>query len=866
MNTICITRLSFIISIMILVFSTSIIASPDNGNSAITTRLPNGLEVVMLENHSAPLVSVFVAIKAGAANETYKQNGLTHFLEHMLFNGTSKFTQKELYDEMDLIGGYNNAFTRKDFTVFTITTPTKFIERGMELQSGMLFDSTFPPEKVQKEIGIVSEEIRRDYSSPDQIMEDNFDAWVFKGTPYEKSILGSLAHIQSFTPEDVVQYWRTYYSPNNMTMVVVGDFKPSEMYSLIDKYYGQAMPADIQSDKLNFPGSISSLMYEQNTRKIDYIDGVTPSIRLVFNAPPCVSPEYDAFQLFTSILNDEINKYFENLNPSDPMSVYVSTVDTKMGSKMIISAEIPESMTYDVAEQQIHDAIEQSAKSITDPTALKALKTSSMASEIKLVENTMMFGMMSVGNAALWGWDWVGGRPDRIKGVEDSMVEDVRERTAQAPFNTYIALPFPESGKRIAKTKAQFVSETLDNGLTVAIKQDNASEIFGLHLLMKNRCYLEPSMRDGIADLLHRTLTAGTSKMSGEEIDQKLALLGMDFKANDWGFVPFDDYYLDPEFGYVRITGLDEYWKETIDLLAELISDDGITQEIFDSSRMGMLRELGPQMGMPGSVSATEFRNKIREGSKLARPIMGTMMTANLITLDDIKNFRKTFFSPGNMILTIATSEDPQSIMDEVKATFGKLAKVDVNPTISETVFKDYPGEEFIKELGSKQSQITLGFAVNGVDEVDLIPLYVLGGLISDRAAFDLRETQGLAYSIGASFNFYGSNGYFALRMGTGPENIDKAKTGIVNVLNLAKTTEFTQRDLDLAINSRTAQMIRYRIKRENQAYYMGYDLFKGEDPQRDPLEDWYKVTLSDIYRVRDRYFTPEKGFWSIVK
>ena len=110
--------------------TTPMIASPEikasesgSSNNAITLRLENGLKVTMIENHATPLISVFIGIKAGSATEDYKHNGITHFLEHMLFNGTTKRTQQEIYDEMDLIGGYNNAYTRKDYTAFMITIP-----------------------------------------------------------------------------------------------------------------------------------------------------------------------------------------------------------------------------------------------------------------------------------------------------------------------------------------------------------------------------------------------------------------------------------------------------------------------------------------------------------------------------------------------------------------------------------------------------------------------------------------------------------------------------------------------------------------------------------------------------------------------
>ena len=122
-------------------------------------QLDNGMEVLLIENRGLPMIGVNVVVKTGSAYETFSTSGMSHMLEHLLFNGTESRSQKELYDAVDLIGGYNNANTGTYYTNYMMVTPAEHIEKGMEIQADMLFHSVLPVEKFEKEKGIVLEEL-----------------------------------------------------------------------------------------------------------------------------------------------------------------------------------------------------------------------------------------------------------------------------------------------------------------------------------------------------------------------------------------------------------------------------------------------------------------------------------------------------------------------------------------------------------------------------------------------------------------------------------------------------------------------------------------------------------------------------------
>ena len=215
-------RLSIMSLLMIALSVTAATAQPEP--TVIT--LDNGLEVLLIENHSSPVIASVVVVRAGLRHETVELNGATHFLEHLLFNGTETRTQKQLYDQMDFLGGYNNAMTAHDHTTFMILLEKSNFEQGLDIQADMLFHSVLPPDKFEKEKGIVIEEIGQGEDREAYRVERFFDQVIYKGTPYQWPILGSRQSIRNLTRDQVRDYYKTYYVPNNMVALIMGDFHP----------------------------------------------------------------------------------------------------------------------------------------------------------------------------------------------------------------------------------------------------------------------------------------------------------------------------------------------------------------------------------------------------------------------------------------------------------------------------------------------------------------------------------------------------------------------------------------------------------------------------------------------------------------
>jgi predicted Zn-dependent peptidase len=147
-------------------------------------QLNNGMSVLLIENPALPMVGANVVVKIGSAYETFSTSGMSHMLEHLLFNGTTSRNQKKPYDDVDRIGGYNNATTAEFYTNYMMVTPAENIRKGMEIQADMLFSSTLPTDKFEKEKGIVLEEISKSLADPRNKLNGILFPFCIKDTPF----------------------------------------------------------------------------------------------------------------------------------------------------------------------------------------------------------------------------------------------------------------------------------------------------------------------------------------------------------------------------------------------------------------------------------------------------------------------------------------------------------------------------------------------------------------------------------------------------------------------------------------------------------------------------------------------------------
>jgi zinc protease len=203
--------------------------------------LENGLEVLILEDHAVPLVTVQVWYRVGSRNERPGVTGISHFLEHMMFKGTPKYGPGQYSQLIQRYGGAQNAFTSYDMTAYYSVLPAARLELALELEADRMTHLLLEPPDIKSEREVVKEERRLRENAPTGPLHEHLGALAYLAHPYHWPVIGWMGDIESITREDLVAHYQTYYIPNNATLIIVGDVDVAATMEAVQRHFG-ALP------------------------------------------------------------------------------------------------------------------------------------------------------------------------------------------------------------------------------------------------------------------------------------------------------------------------------------------------------------------------------------------------------------------------------------------------------------------------------------------------------------------------------------------------------------------------------------------------------------------------------------------------
>ena len=196
-----------------------------NAQDFTVKKLPNGQTLVVYEIHNNPIVTIDTWIKTGSVNEDDKNNGISHFLEHLFFKGTKAHPTGEMDRILESKGAVVNAATSKDFTHYYITIPSSDFDTALDLHSDMLLNPQIPRKELEQERKVVIEEISKDGNSPSKKVYNNLNKLMYTTHPYKRQVIGTAENVGVMRREEILEYFNKYYAPSNMVTLVVGNTK-----------------------------------------------------------------------------------------------------------------------------------------------------------------------------------------------------------------------------------------------------------------------------------------------------------------------------------------------------------------------------------------------------------------------------------------------------------------------------------------------------------------------------------------------------------------------------------------------------------------------------------------------------------------
>jgi predicted Zn-dependent peptidase len=889
----------------------------------LNIKLSNGFEVVLIENHQNPVISCVVTVKAGSSYEDFTNSGVSHMLEHLLFNGTEKRTQEKLYKEIDFYGIYNNAHTDTDYTNYIVLAEKSNIEKALDIQSDMLFNSTFPKDKFEKEKGIIINEIVRDTSEPSSLENEFFNLRFFYGTPYNLPAIGIPETIKNMTREQVKEYYERYYVPNNMTAIIMGDFNSKEMLRLVKRYFGKYPPQKLPTEN-HHRIQQSDLSYQLSASSISH-----SSITLGIPLPGIENPDFYGMliiaQFLDADLQERVNSNLKSNNKGEVFNISVNIDFNKHFSFLKISISSPLGSNVEDIKKATLEEINKFTNEPINEEERRGVIVSTKTQEISLSEKPHYYGMVKGKFIAAGGWDFAKNYISKLEKVSVPQLEDIAKRYLLNPAFMTSLITSGEEGietvrekmkkdyylkeesangekifteesiklvnewkKKIQKTevrrqksedkqktkkRGEIKKVTFKNGLTLIVNSNKDSEVFAVHLLAKNRSLMEPEGKTGIVDFIHRIMERGTEIADYKTFQKELSAIGVTLKTRDSEFIPYDDFYTTHEYSYLRLETIDEYYDKGIEILANLITNPRFENEDIEFVRTEMLNLIKREDSKADTLSKKLFFEEVFKGFPQSKAISGTSETINSITKEDLENFHKIYFSPDNLIITVATGIGADEAIKKIHRFLGNREKRAIElPAIdfSRFIVKETPNTPLSinRDLKTRQSYLRIGKLIK-IDPVDMAALRLLGYIFSERMAFELRERQGLAYSIGAWFSLYDeTHALFVAAMGTTPDTVEMARDGILKEIKNFKQVEIKEEDLKRVVNKYIAGELMRGLSSINRCYYMGVAEFykKDVDYHNKLSAELKRVKLTDMKRAKEKYLSVDNLIEVVVK
>lgn len=356
-------------------------------------KLNSGVHFVYKYIPNVKVTSVQVWMKTGSVNETEDTNGISHFLEHLVFKGTKKFKPDEIDYIVESKGGVMNAATSKDYTFYFITIPSFNAEVAFDVISEMVFNATFIKEEIDKERPVVIQEIKRKYDYPTYDMWKFISDTLYKDTPYAREIIGTEENIKKFTREQIVEYYNKYYHPENMTLVVVGDIKYDDAEKFAKKYFNKTKDAKVGKHYVLH----KDIKLEKDISKTFEKDLAQTYVSISYPAFPVTDNRSYAADVLSEILSGGENSILnEELKNKEHLVTSISAA--YMGQKMVGSFVIYytcdeknaisaykkiENILKDIMAGKIDkDMLERAKNRLKSDVVFKREKTSSEAMDI----------------------------------------------------------------------------------------------------------------------------------------------------------------------------------------------------------------------------------------------------------------------------------------------------------------------------------------------------------------------------------------------------------------------------------------------------------------------------------------------------
>ena len=419
-------------------------------------QLSNGLKLIVREDHRAPTVAHMVWYRAGSMDEVNGKTGVAHVLEHMMFKGTDKVKAGEFSRLVAAVGGRENAFTSRDYTAYFQQVEQSKLEDVIKLEADRMSNLNFDDAEFSKEIQVIMEERRlRTEDNPSSLLNESLMATAYMSSPYRHPVIGWMNDLQNMKATDARDWYRSWYAPNNATVVITGDVDAKKVLGMVEKYYGVAAAHDLPVRKPQIEPPQKGVKQVQVKAPAD-----SAQLAMAWKAPRLElgkldDPEPYALELLTAVLDGYDNARLNRVLVKQEKVVNDVGVGYDMISRgpelFLISATMAKGKTVDQAQASIRRALDELKQKGILESELKRIKVRILSEQI--YKRDSIFGQaMEIGSTGMAGFSWkdIDYMLEKMQTITPAQVQAVAQKYLVDEGLT-IAVLDPQARKSITK-------------------------------------------------------------------------------------------------------------------------------------------------------------------------------------------------------------------------------------------------------------------------------------------------------------------------------------------------------------------------------------------------------------------------------
>ncbi|MGD2111109.1 MAG: pitrilysin family protein [Phycisphaerae bacterium] len=737
--------------------------------------LPNGMTVILHEDHAMPSVCVNTWYYVGAKDEPRRRSGFAHLFEHLMFMGTNRVPEGEFDNIMEAGGGWNNATTSDDRTNYYSMGPAELLPILLWLDADRLEDlgRAMTRKKLDKQRDVVRNERRQSYENRPYGKADlRVHELMFpQNHPYHIPVIGTHEDLEAATVDDVKNFFGTYYVPNNASLVVAGDFDPTKAKALIEKLFGTLPRGD---DVIHADAEPVSLHEVKRLTVTDKVQFARTS--MVYHGPPGFAPGDAEMDLVAGILTDGISsRLYQKLVYQNELAVSVDAYQGSMllGSLFYIEATAKPGVELSTVEAAIDEVVAEFVASGPKANELQKQKAQREYRSVSRLQSIL-------GKAdRLNTYQFYYGEPnsfkrdlDRYRNATASSVQRWAKQVLTPDARLILRVvpegKTPEVNPRDGEFTADEVrpfapllpeTVTLSNGITVHHWQRSELPLVEVAMLLPFGSTSDPDGKTGLTALTADMLDEGAGERGAVDFADALDLLGASFTARS-----------ESEMTRVHLSVLTRNFAPALALYA-----DAVLRPRFDQKEWKRVQDLHVQrlvraMDRPTYVASTvAMRTFFGDAHPYSRPTAGTPESARAVTLDDVTRFHARLYRPSNAVILVAGDLTTERLRRHLETSFGAwTGLVDARP-LTKPAFPSPANESLRVAIVDRPDavQTVIHFVMPGPTYADAnrprLELFntILGGSFTSRLNYNLREEHGYTYGARSGYRFNPSVGYF---------------------------------------------------------------------------------------------------------